>query len=148
MTNSILPVFETVEFLRIVSYGEGKRGKFAVALVRRNENQYTTLFAEEEFPSAKVQLIKEGQIIKVQPSHRGLRARLKDQDIKLLAESQESLNIEICHLKDKVDGFENRSIEWRNGFEKRTTTRFENLELVVEQLKALLICAFANEANE
>ena len=87
MTNSILPVFETVEFLRIVSYGEGKRGKFAVALVRRNENEYTTLFAEEEFPSAKVQLIKEGQIIKVQPSHRGLRARLKDQDIKLLAEN-------------------------------------------------------------
>ena len=148
MTNSILPVFETVEFLRIVSYGEGKRGKFAVALVRRNENEYTTLFAEEEFPSAKVQFIKEGQIIKVQPSLRGLRARLKDQDIKLLAENQESLNIEVCHLKAKVDGLENRSSEWRNGFEKRTTTRFENLELVVEQLKALLICAFANEANE
>ena len=148
MTNKIFPVFETVEFLRVVTYGEGKKGKFAVGLVRHEDNEFTTLFAEEEYPSKKVKLIKEGQLIKVHPSERGLRARLKDQDIKLLAENQESLAIEICHLKDKVDAFENRSIEWRMGFEKRSTTRFENLELVVEQLKALLVCAFGNEANE
>ena len=46
MNTKILPVFQTVEFLRVVSYGEGKRGKFAVAIVRYEQNEYTTLFAD------------------------------------------------------------------------------------------------------
>ena len=128
MTNKILPVFETVEFLRVVTYGEGKRGKFAVAIVRRDQNEYTTLFAQEEFPFEKLQLIEEGQIIKVQPSERGLRARYKDQDIKLIAQNTEDLGIEVCHLKDKVDGLENRQSE-----------RFDHLEKVVNQLKTLIV---------
>ena len=128
MSNNILPVFETVEFLRVVTYGEGKRGKFAVAIVRRDQNEYTTLFAEEEFPLEKLQLIEEGQIIKVQPSERGLRARYKDQDIKLIAQNTEDLGIEVCHLKDKVDGLENRQSE-----------RFDHLEKVVNQLKTLIV---------
>tara|TARA_B100001175_G_scaffold295514_1_gene283642 strand:- start:186 stop:596 length:411 start_codon:yes stop_codon:yes gene_type:complete len=128
MTNKVLPVFETVEFLRVVTYGEGKRGKFAVAIVRRDQNEYTTLFAQEEFPFEKLQLIEEGQIIKVQPSERGLRARYKDQDIKLIAQNTEDLGIEVCHLKDKVDGLENRQSE-----------RFDHLEKVVNQLKTLIV---------
>ena len=128
MTNNILPVFETVEFLRVVTYGEGKRGKFAVAIVRRDQNEYTTLFAQEEFPFEKLQLLEEGQIIKVQPSERGLRARYKDQDIKLIAQNNEDLGIEVCHLKDKVDGLENRQSE-----------RFDHLEKVVNQLKTLIV---------
>ena len=128
MTNNILPVFETVEFLRVVSYGEGKRGKFAVAIVRRDQIEYTTLFAQEDFPFEKLQLIEEGQIIKVQPSERGLRARYKDQDIKLIAQNTEDLGIEVCHLKDKVDGLENRQSE-----------RFDHLEKVVNQLKTLIV---------
>ena len=123
-----MPVFETVEFLRVVTYGEGKRGKFAVAIVRRDQNEYTTLFAQEEFPFEKLQLIEEGQIIKVQPSERGLRARYKDQDIKLIAQNTEDLGIEVCHLKDKVDGLENRQSE-----------RFDHLEKVVNQLKTLIV---------
>ena len=128
MTNNILPVFETVEFLRVVTYGEGKRGKFAVAIVRRDQNEYTTLFAQEDFPFEKLQLIEEGQIIKVQPSERGLRARYKDQDIKLIAQNTEDIAIEVCHLKDKVDGLENRQSE-----------RFDHLEKVVNQLKTLIV---------
>ena len=128
MTNNILPVFETVEFLRVVTYGEGKRGKFAVAIVRRDQNEYTTLFPQEDFPFEKLQLIEEGQIIKVQPSERGLRARYKDQDIKLIAQNTEDLGIEVCHLKDKVDGLENRQSE-----------RFDHLEKVVNQLKTLIV---------
>ena len=128
MTNNIFPVFETVEFLRVVTYGEGKRGKFAVAIVRRDQNEYTTLFAQEDFPFEKLQLIEEGQIIKVQPSERGLRARYKDQDIKLIAQNTEDLGIEVCHLKDKVDGLENRQTE-----------RFDHLEKVVNQLKTLIV---------
>ena len=128
MTIKVLPVFETVEFLRVVTYGEGKRGKFAVAIVRRDQNEYTTLFAQEEFPFEKLQLIEEGQIIKVQPSERGLRARYKDQDIKLIAQNTEDLGIEVCHLKDKVDGLENRQSE-----------RFDHLEKVVNQLKTLIV---------
>ena len=128
MSNNILPVFETVEFLRIVTYGEGKRGKFAVAIVRREQNEYTTLFAEEQFPLEQVNVLKEGQIIKVRPSEYGLRAVLKDQDIELLAQNTEDIAIEVCHLKDKIDGLENRQSE-----------RFDHLEKVVNQLKTLIV---------
>ena len=137
MTNKILPVFETVEFLRVVTYGEGKRGKFAVAIVRREQNEYTTLFAEEQFPLEKVNVLKVGQIIKVRPSEYGLRAVLKDQDYELLAQNTEDLGIEVCHLKDKVDGFENR-----------TNTRFDFLEDRIEKLTQIVVCAYANDENE
>ena len=128
MNTKILPVFQTVEFLRVVSYGEGKRGKFAVAIVRREQNEYTTLFAEEQFPLEQVNVLKEGQIIKVRPSEYGLRAVLKDQDIELLAQNTEDIAVEVCHLKDKVDGLENRQSE-----------RFDHLEKVVNQLKTLIV---------
>ena len=128
MTNNILPVFETVEFVRVVTYGEGKKGKFAVAIVKRDQNEYTTLFPQEDFPFEKLQLIQKGQIIKVKPSQGGLRARLKDQDIKLIAQNTEDIAIEVCHLKDKVDGLENRQSE-----------RFDHLEKVVNQLKTLIV---------
>tara|TARA_B100000242_G_scaffold76636_1_gene49978 strand:- start:360 stop:770 length:411 start_codon:yes stop_codon:yes gene_type:complete len=128
MSNTILPVFETVEFVRVVTYGEGKKGKFAVAIVKRDQNEYTTLFPQEDFPFEKLQLIQEGQILKVKPSQGGLRARLKDQDIKLIAQNTEDIAIEVCHLKDKVDGLENRQSE-----------RFDHLEKVVNQLKTLIV---------
>ena len=128
MSNTILPVFETVEFVRVVTYGEGKKGKFAVAILKRDQNEYTTLFPQEDFPFEKLQLIQEGQIIKVKPSQGGLRARLKDQDIKLIAQNTEDIAIEVCHLKDKVDGLENRQSE-----------RFDHLEKVVNQLKTLIV---------
>tara|TARA_B100000989_G_C19188106_1_gene322380 strand:- start:115 stop:525 length:411 start_codon:yes stop_codon:yes gene_type:complete len=128
MSNTILPVFETVEFVRVVTYGEGKKGKFAVAIVKRDQNEYKTLFPQEDFPFEKLQLIQEGQIIKVKPSQGGLRARLKDQDIKLIAQNTEDIAIEVCHLKNKVDGLENRQSE-----------RFDHLEKVVNQLKTLIV---------
>ena len=128
MTNNILPVFETVEFVRVVTYGEGKKRKFGVTIVRRDQNEYTTLFAQEDFPFEKLELIEQGQIIKVKPSQGGLRARLKDQDIKLIAQNTEDIAIEVCHLKDKVDGLENRQSE-----------RFDHLEKVVNQLKTLIV---------
>ena len=148
MSNNILPVFETVEFLRVVTYGEGKRGKFAVAIVRREQNEYTTLFAEEQYPLEQVNDIKEGQIIKVRPSEYGLRAVLKDQDYELLAQNTEDLGIEVCHLKDKVDGFENRSIEWRNAYENRANKRFDNLEDRLEKVIRVIVCAYANDEND
>ena len=137
MTNNILPVFETVEFLRVVTQGEGKRGKFAVAIVRREQNEYTTLFAEEQFPLEKVNVLQVGQIIKVRPSEYRLRAVLKDQDYELLAQNTEDLGIEVCHLKDKLDGFENR-----------TNTRFDFLEDRIEKLTQIVVCAYANDENE
>ena len=129
MTNEFFPVFETVEFIRIVRYGEGKRGKFAVALVRHEQNECTTLFPEEDYPSNKLQLLKKGQLLKVKPSMAGLRARIKDQDIKLLAQNQEDIAIEVCQLKDKIDGFETRTIE-----------KFNHFERVIDALKAVIIC--------
>ena len=137
MSNNILPVFETVEFLRVVTYGEGKRGKFAVAIVRREQNEFTTLFAEEQYPLEQVNDLKEGQIIKVRPSEYGLRAVLKDQDYELLAQNNEDLGIEVCHLKDKVDGFENRA-----------NKRFDNLEDRLEKVIRVLVCAYANDEND
>tara|TARA_B100000941_G_C28091209_1_gene343691 strand:- start:40 stop:486 length:447 start_codon:yes stop_codon:yes gene_type:complete len=148
MTNNIFPVFETVEFLRVVHYGEGKLGKYAVAIVRRDQNEHTTLFAEEQYPLELVNVLKEGQTIKVRPSQYGLRAVLRDQDIKLIAQNTEDIAIELCHLKDKVDGFENRSIEWRHGYEKRTDTRFDYLEERIEKAIRVIVCAFANDEND
>ena len=129
MSKEFFPVFETVEFIRIVRYGEGKRGKFAVALVRHEQNECTTLFPEEDYPSNKLQLLKKGQLLKVKPSMAGLRARIKDQDIKLLAQNQEDIAIEVCQLKDKIDGFETRTIE-----------KFNHFERVIDALKAVIIC--------
>ena len=129
MTTEFFPVFETVEFIRIVRYGEGKRGKFAVALVRHEQNECTTLFPEEDYPSNKLQLLKKGQLLKVKPSMAGLRARIKDQDIKLLAQNQEDIAIEVCQLKDKIDGFETRTIE-----------KFNHFERVIDALKAVIVC--------
>ena len=129
MTNEFFPVFETVEFIRILRYGEGKRGKFAVALVRHEQNECTTLFPEEDYPSNKLQLLKKGQLLKVKPSMAGLRARIKDQDIKLLAQNQEDIAIEVCQLKDKIDGFETRTIE-----------KFNHFERVIDALKAVIVC--------
>ena len=129
MTNEFFPVFETVEFIRIVRYGEGKRGKFAVALVKHEQNECTTLFPEEDYPSNKLQLLKKGQLLKVKPSMAGLRARIKDQDIKLLAQNQEDIAIEVCQLKDKIDGFETRTIE-----------KFNHFERVIDALKAVIVC--------
>ena len=129
MTNEFFPVFETVEFIRIVRYGEGKRGKFAVALVRHEQNECTTLFPEEDYPSNKLQLLKKGQLLKVKPSMAGLRARIKDQDLKLLAQNQEDIAIEVCQLKDKIDGFETRTIE-----------KFNHFERVIDALKAVIVC--------
>ena len=129
MSNEFFPVFETVEFIRIVRYGEGKRGKFAVALVKHEQNECTTLFPEEDYPSNKLQLLKKGQLLKVKPSMAGLRARIKDQNIKLLAQNQEDIAIEVCQLKDKIDGFELRTIE-----------KFNHFERVIDALKAVIVC--------
>ena len=129
MSEEFFPVTETVVFLRIVKYGEGRLGKFAVALVKHQETEFTLLLAEEDFPAEKAQLMKKGQVLKVKPSERGLRARIQDQDIKLLAQNQEDIAIEVCQLKDKIDGFETRTIEKFNHFEK-----------VINDLKRVIIC--------
>ena len=129
MTEEFFPVTETVVFIRIVQYGEGKRGKFAVALVKHEENEFTLLLAEEEFPAAKARLIKEGQVLRVKPSQRGLRARIKDQDFKLFAENQERIAIEVSRFNDKLDAVENRQIE-----------RLDQFERIIQDLKRVIIC--------
>ena len=129
MTEEFFPVSETVVFIRIVQYGEGRRGKFAVALVKHEENEFTLLLAEEEFPAAKAKLIKEGQVLRVKPSQRGLRARIKDQDFKLFAENQERIAIEVSRFNDKLDAVENRQIE-----------RLDQFERIIQDLKRVIIC--------
>ena len=129
MTEEFLPVTETVVFLRIVKYGEGRLGKFAVALVKHQETEFTLLLAEEEFPAEKAQLIKKGQVLKVKPSQGGLRARIKDQDFKHFGENLERIAIEVCQLKEKLDAVENRQIE-----------RLGQFESVINDLKRVIIC--------
>ena len=151
MNTKILPVFETVEFLRVITYGEGKRGKFAVAIVRREQNEYTTLFAEEQFPLEQVNVLKEGQIIKVRPSEYGLRAVLKDQDIELLAQNQEDLAIAFQRFITKFDNFENRSVA-RDQVSvneiRELKLETKDLRQELEKVKAVIICAYANEEND
>ena len=151
MTNSILPVFETVEFLRIVSYGEGKRGKFAVAIVRREQIEYKTLFAEEQYPLEQLQVLKEGQIIKVRPTEYGLRAVLKDQDIELLAQNQEDLAIAFQRFITKFDNFENRSVasdQVSVNEIRELKLETKDLRQELERVKAVIICAYANDEND
>ena len=151
MTNNILPVLETVEFLRVVTYGEGRRGKFAVAIVRSEQNEYTTLFAEEQFPLEQVNVLKEGQIIKVRPSEYGLRAVLKDQDIELLAQNQEDLAIAFQRFLTKFDNFENRSVA-RDQVSvneiRELKLETKDLRQELERVKAVIICAYANDEND
>ena len=151
MTNNILPVLETVEFLRVVTYGEGKRGKFAVAIVRSEQNEYTTLFAEEQFPLEQVNVLKEGQIIKVRPSEYGLRAVLKDQDIELLAQNQEDLAMAFQRFLTKFDNFENRSVA-RDQVSvneiRELKLETKDLRQELERVKAVIICAYANDEND
>ena len=151
MSNNILPVFETVEFLRVVTYGEGKRGKFAVAIVRREQNEFTTLFANEQYPIEQVNVLKEGQIIKVRPSEYGLRAVLKDQDIELLAQNQEDLAIAFQRFLTKFDNFENRSVA-RDQVSvneiRELKLETKDLRQEVERFKAVIICAYANDEND
>ena len=73
--------------------------------------------------------MKKGQVLKVKPSERGLRARIQDQDIKLLAQNQEDIAIEVCQLKDKLDAVESRQIE-----------RLGQFENVINDLKRVIIC--------
>ena len=129
MSEEFFPVTETVVFLRIVKYGQGRRGKFAVALVKHEQTEFTLLLPEEDFPAEKAQLIKKGQVLKVKPSQGGLRARIKDQDLKHFAENQERIAIEVSQLKDKLDAVENRQIE-----------RLGQFERVIDDLKRVIIC--------
>ena len=59
----------------------------------------------------------------------GFRVRIKDQDIKLLAQNQQDIAMEVCQLKDKIDGYEIRTIE-----------KFNHFERVIDALKAVIIC--------
>ena len=151
MNTKILPVIETVEFLRVVTYGEGKRGKFAVAIVRREQNEYTTFFAEEQYPLEQVNDLKEGQILKVRPSEYGLRAVLKDQDIELLAQNQEDLAIAFQRFLTKFDNFENRSVA-RDQVSvneiRELKLETKDLRQELERVKAVIICAYANDEND
>ena len=151
MNTKILPVFETVEFLRVRNFGEGKRGKFAVAIVRREQIEYKTLFAEEQYPLEQVHVLKEGQIIKVRPTEYGLRAVLKDQDIELLAQNQEDLAIAFQRFITKFDNFENRSVasdQVSVNEIRELKLETKDLRQELERVKAVIICAYANDEND
>ena len=83
----------------------------------------------EDFPAEKAQLITQGQVLKVKPGQGGLRARIKDQDLKLFAENQERIAIEVSQLKDKLDAVENRQIG-----------RLGQFERVIDDFKRVIIC--------
>ena len=95
-----------------------------------------------------VKLSKNVSTIEKEVQDGNFNLNLKDQDIKLIAQNTEDIAIELCHVKDKVDGFENRSIEWRHGYEKRTNTRFDYLEERIEKAIRVIVCAFANDEND
>ena len=128
MTEEFFPVTETVVFIRIIQYGEANEGKFAVALVKHEENQFTLLLAEEEFPAAKARLIKRANSQSKTKSER-FKSKDKDQDFKLFAENQERIAIEVSRFNDKLDAVENRQIE-----------RLDQFERIIQDLKRVIIC--------
>ena len=150
MTNENYPVFQTAKLLRVlIPSREGKKGEYAVGLCEHDGHEHTILFCSETFPLDILNKII-GKIIRVDPtSGRGLRAvDFKHQDFDVIKENLETTSQEVRHLKDKVDGFENRSIEWRHGYEKRTNTRFDYLEERIEKAIRVIVCAFANDEND
>ena len=98
-------------------------------IVKHEKTEFTLLLPEEDFPAEKAQLIKKGQVLKVKPSQGGLRARIKDQDLKHFGENLERIAIEVSQLKDKLDAVENRQIEKLGQFER-----------VIDDLKRVIIC--------
>ena len=153
MSNEIYPVIQTAKLLRVlIPSREGKKGEYAVGLGEHDGHEHTILFCSETFPLDVLNKII-GKIIRVDPSNgRGLRAvDFKNQEFEIVKENLESTAQEVQKLHVKQDNSENRAIE-RHQVQLTETRKlredFDDLRDEFEKVRALILCAYANDEND
>ena len=153
MINENYPVIQTVKLLRVlIPLKEGKKGEYAVGLGVHDGHEQTILFCSETFPLDILNKII-GKIIRVDPTNgRGLRAvDFKNQEFEIVKENLESTAQEVQKLHVKQDNSENRAVE-RHQVQLTETRKlredFDDLRDEFEKVRALILCAYANDQNE
>ena len=153
MTNENYPVFQTAKLLRVlIPSREGKKGEYAVGLGEHDGHEYTILFCSETFPLDILNKII-GKIIRVDPTNgRGLRAvDYKNQDFEVIKENLEDTAIEVQKLHVKHDNAENRAVqrhEVQLNETKQLRSEVEDLRDEFDKVRALILCAHANDEND
>ena len=153
MSNEFYPVFQTVKLLRVlIPSREGKKGQYAVGLGEHDGHEYTILFCSETFPLDVLNKII-GKIIRVDPTNgRGLRAvDYKLQDFEVIKENLEDTAIEVQKLHVKTDNSENRAVirhEVQLKETRQLRSEVEDLRDEFDKVRALIICAYANDEND
>ena len=153
MANETYPVFQTAKLLRVlIPSREGKKGEYAVGLGEHDGHEHTILFCSETFPLDVLNKII-GKIIRVDPTNgKGLRAvDFKNQEFEIVKENLESTAQEVQKLHVKQDNSENRAVE-RHQVQLTETKKlredFDDLRDEFEKVRALILCAYANDQNE
>ena len=153
MSNENYPVFQTAKLLRVlIPSREGKKGEYAVGLGEHDGHEYTILFCSETFPLDVLNKII-GKIIRVDPTNgRGLRAvDYKHQDFEVIQENLEDTAIEVQKLHVKHDNSENRAVqrhEVQLNETRQLRSEVEDLRDEFDKVRALILCAHANDENE
>ena len=153
MTNETYPVFQTAKLLRVlIPSREGKKGEYAVGLCEHDGHEHTILFCSETFPLDVLNKII-GKIIRVDPTNgRGLRAvDFKNQEFEIVKENLESTAQEVQKLHVKSDNSENRAVirhELQLNETRQLRSEVEDLRDEFDKVRALLLCAYANDQNE
>ncbi len=153
MSNEIYPVIQTAKLLRVLIPSlEGKKGEYAVGLGEHEGHEYTILFCSETFPLDVLNKII-GKIIRVDPTNgRGLRAvDYKHQDFEVIKENLEDTAIEVQKLHVKHDNSENRAVirhEVQLNETRQLRSEVEDLRDEFDKVRALILCAYANDENE
>lgn len=153
MSNEFYPVFQTAKLLRVlIPSRKGKKGEYAVGLCEHDGHEYTILFCSETFPLDILNKII-GKIIRVDPTNgRGLRAvDFKNQDFEVIKENLEDTAIEVQKINVKLDNSENRAVqrhELQLTENRKLRDEFEDLRDEFEKIRALILCAYANDEND
>ena len=153
MSNENYPVIQTAKLLRVlIPSREGKKGEYAVGLGEHDGHEYTILFCSETFPLDVLNKII-GKIIRVDPTNgRGLRAvDYKLQDFEVIKENLEDTAIEVQKLHVKHDNAENRAVkrhEVQLNETRQLRSEVEDLRDEFDKVRALILCAHANDEND
>ena len=153
MSNENYPVIQTAKLLRVlIPSREGKKGEYAVGLCEHDGHEHTILFCSETFPLDVLNKII-GKIIRVDPTNgRGLRAvDYKNQDFEVIKENLEDTAIEVQKLHVKHDNAENRAVkrhEVQLNETRQLRSEVEDLRDEFDKVRALILCAHANDEND
>ena len=112
----------------------------------------TLLFCSETFPLDVLNKII-GKIIRVDPTNgKGLRAvDFKNQEFEIVKENLESTAQEVQKLHVKSDNSENRAVirhEVQLNETRQLRSEVEDLRDEFDKVRALILCAYANDEND